>query len=343
MTQEAASLEQESEVVAAPVKPPLPDYENVEFTLGQLWARGTTPIAFIVDINKYAVIIQQRINIEGGDKVVFDFPGGQELLSIRAFRKLLAERVAIIVEPKTKAHEAEVVVAIHDYREALAQKLVFEPKTLPHSDEEYQDLIDHEIYTVEHRVIPPPKRYRDRRGLHWLKAGLSGGQPVIKLWDPQAGRYVLPDGLPDNTSRIGFITGYLSFISFLSGDESEETFDELTGRITDVLKKNSFHFDEKSMVKKLKELEPTYTTPHNEDEITPMTHIRYKGLLPDKKDVPVKFPVYDIKIGWGELDEENVLQVFLFEEDKLVQVLLFTKIQNFEFIPTQVPTLLTQQ
>lgn len=314
--------------VAEPVLEPI-NYKKIEITQGQYWAIHNQLVAFVVEVNQYAVIFQDRIDISEDEKTVFDFEGGQSLMTIDNFREYLEERRAEIVNPGESAVKAALVM----YQSKLRNKEIKIPQMLPRDPDAYHNLRDKEVYATKKRIIPPPRKMRSRRGVHWLSVGAAGTQFSAKMWSPELDNWVFPDGTVDYSSKIGFVSGYHGLIAYLDDNNETLTFDEVLNKIVDMLRKKMFMFDENRIRSDLKLIQDKIKTssiqPDNLDKFYPNYEIKLTQYQPVDKD--------------GNLIQNGTtnLGIYLFYNNEQVHQVLYTGILNREFIPNQVPTVFT--
>lgn len=292
------------------------DYKTVKIDKGQYWIRHNNLVAFVLDVNQYAVIYQFKVNLEESlDQLVFDYEAGQELMTIDTFRKHLNDKDAIMVYPEKSAVDS----ALKVYQSMLKNNQIFQPKTLPQTEKEYKELLEYEHYTLNLRIIPPPIEYRKKKGLHWFKAGTSGTHFVCKLWDPDIDNWVYPTGSVDITSGIGFVSEYLAPADVKSDKKDKEDYQDLVNRIVVLLKRHTFFFDE--------------------DFIRDQIH-KFKPLLSGSDDVNTYDNVHIYHLTYnvsGDIEQHNndKLHIYLSLDDRVLWQFVFEGIQNNQFIPNK--------
>lgn len=316
-----------SEAVYSEVSEVKQDYDITLF-VGQYWVKDNEVIAFILEHNEYGVIYQTNVNITEEDEIVFDFEAGQELSSISGFREMLKKRQAKVFTPP---EHALVILALNAYRHKLNNRKILGSKVLPRNSEEGQDLIDLETYRLKKRIIPPPFKYRTKKGFHWLKAGASGEITVIKLWDPQADNWVLHSGKNDPTASNGFVNGYLSPVQTSFPENDQETYPELITRVMDLLRRKSYFFDEKWISKELNRFKPSRF--NDEYKKDPTQFIKQIGDLPDIEDIEPKFPLFDINLARSKTTKS--LMIYLCLDHSVVHGFFINDLENGEFIPNK--------
>ncbi|HXQ33789.1 MAG TPA: hypothetical protein VN843_07245 [Anaerolineales bacterium] len=317
-----------------------PDY-YIPITRGQYWVKNSRVIAFVLEVNDYAVIYQKQVSLSDHDDVVFDFNAGQEILTIQSFREMLEKSDACIFN----VNPSLVDLSLKVYRKKIADREILNFKTLPRNEDEARDLSDIENYKVKKMIIPPPFRYRKKKTLHWLKAGVSGEFMVCKLWDPEIDNWVLPNGKMDRTALIGYVNGYLSIAQTEFPGNDKETFDELISRIIDFLRQKNMLFDERYVRKSIKQLDPSFLFPFISREHLDGVLDKDVYILPCEDTNPkghkdeVRFPVYDLIFEMvtdrheSSNKESDKLYIKLLLDKTVLYALEFLNIQNMVFIP----------
>lgn len=311
------------------------DYATEHLFKGQYWITGrNTLVAFILDMNEHAIVFQ-AIMAEGKDgNAVFDFEAGQEMHSHNRFRAYLKERQARCVKPDQKL----VDLTLKTYQKTLDENSILEVKRLPRSEEDAVDFLEYEEYTVLRNIIPPPRKFRNSRGIHWLKTGLSGTQLVLKMWDPEKKNWVYPDGSTDITARGNFIKGYHGEAMVFVNDTETETFDQMASRLVSFLKSNGFFFDEKFIRQELAYRDP-FQTPLDDVQIQPHVDVTAKtsgGIEVKSTEIQATFDPFAFSMRLKLIDPKDTLMdlTILFERNSKVQYeMTFSGVQNREFIP----------
>lgn len=298
------------------------DYDTYQLSRGQYWVRhDRTVIAFVLETNEFGILYQNKVNISDDD-AVFDFEAGQEVSTIEYFRTYLKTHRAYLIYPQ--AHL--ITLAVDAYRRKLAGRMIFNPKALPRNEDEYNELSEYERYTQTLRILPPPIRYRKRKGYHWLKAGMAGKQFVCKLWDPEIipyGNWILPNGELDLTASLGFVNGYYGPAELNDKDDRTETFSELKARLVEFLRKKGFMFDQKFINEQMDRFDLFNKT---ENSIS-----GYINGTINQVTKMVTYPYYEIYF----VILGTALVINMVYDHKLCHSLEFNNLQNKEFIPNQ--------
>ncbi len=337
---------------------PVPDYDQ-PIVVGQYWIdNGLNPL-FIVECNQYGVIFQTNVSLGNNEEVVFDFESGQNLLTSDAFKQLLIRREAkqLVVSDKL------VNLSLEVYKKKRAEGLIQKVKVLPRNEKEYFDLKDIEVFDQLKRICAPPRKYRNKKGFHWLNAGTNGDITVCKLWDPDLENWVTLSGEIDESAMIGFIKSYREPIQTKFTNYSAETFEDLTNRFIHFLRQCGFMFDEKYITEKFGLFNPLILngrTVLTETEITEINEkeslhtCQLSGVIPPlgclavdselkiiKLDPTVlRFKEYEFSyvISDKQVEQENqvkdrVLQINFANNGRIEFTLIFMSIKNDEFIP----------
>ena len=281
------------------------DYVGIEFKPGQYFIQGSTVVAFILEVNEYAAIFQSLVSYASDEDMVFDFEAGHNIMSISGLRTYLERRNA----KQVNMPENLVSMALETYKSLRVERLIRDAKILPRDEEEHLDLLDRERYSQNEdgkRIIPPPRKYRKRKGLHWLAAGVTGDKQVCKLWDPEQDDWVMLNGKPDIMSRIGFISGYISQAFIEESGDLTETPEEFSVRVIDMLKQQKFAFDAKFIKEQI------------------------LAKFPETEPLPVS-PLYTLVSS----EEGSGLQVYSAKDRSMKRSLWFKELMNGEFIPKQ--------
>lgn len=217
------------------------DYQTVPLAKGQYWIREQEVVAFILELNEYAVIYQARTTLDPDKgESIMDFEYGQEMLLIDEFRSLLEKQRATQVFPG----EPLIAECLSVFTSKLVERKILAPKILPRDQDDVDEYITQTHYIQRRSIIPPPKRYRNLRSLHWLRAGVSGTTYVCKMWDPIVDNWVTPAGV-DVSAAVGFVKAYDSMVAVLEQEKEIESTDALIQRITTLMRSVGFFFDER--------------------------------------------------------------------------------------------------